>query len=104
MEYKKYLQSKDWSNKRKLKRKRHKRCAICSSENNLHTHHINYKNLTDIEQSDLRVLCDRCHKLAHKLYKEGYYSFKSNNHHSRFTIQKSAVKKYLGITHKNMFN
>tara|TARA_X000001036_G_C20559008_1_gene757606 strand:- start:964 stop:1125 length:162 start_codon:yes stop_codon:yes gene_type:complete len=37
----------------------------------------------------------------------GYYGkivYKSDNHHSKYAIQKVAVKKFLGLTGKNMFN
>lgn len=72
-----------------------KRCAICLSTEKLEVHHLNYKNLFNVEQSDLRVLCHRCHFLGHKLYKAGKFKFRSTNHHSRFTIFKHYVKKEL---------
>ena len=102
--YTEYLKSSDWKQKRdqKIKRKLN-RCAICSSTENIDIHHLNYKNLIDVEQSDLRKLCRRCHYFAHQLLKEGKIVFNGSNHHSRFAIIKNAVKKGLGIYHKNMF-
>jgi len=105
MDYKSYLKSTDWKEKRYLKRKRKRgnRCSICASTNNLDVHHLNYRNLVDVLQSDLRILCRRCHFLAHDLIQKGKIRFKSNNHHSKFTIIKHYVKKELGIMNKNMF-
>ena len=104
IEYKKYLKSEDWNAKRYFKRLNKNNCAICNSKENLHVHHLNYKNLIDVKMSDLRVLCKRCHFLAHKLYNEGKIKFKNNNHLSRFQILKLAVKKELGISKINLFN
>lgn len=103
MEYKQYLLSDDWLTKRYKKKLRAKQCAICNSKDELHVHHLNYKNLVDVELSDLRVLCRRCHFLAHELHKAGKYKFRSTNHHSRFSILKAAVKKELGLSRTNMF-
>lgn len=104
MDYKDYLKSNDWLVKKfnKLKYNR-RRCAICNSLENLDLHHLNYKNLVDVDNSDLRILCRRCHFLAHDLYKIGEITFRNENHHSRFAIIKAAVKKYLGISNVNMF-
>ena len=103
-EYQKYLKSGDWSNKRAEKRSKRLRCGICASTENIDIHHLNYRKLTDVKQSDLRRLCRRCHNLVHKLEREGKIVYRSNNHHSKWNIQKSAVKKALGITNQNMFN
>lgn len=103
MNYSEYLKSDDWLTKRYLKRLRANRCGICGSTDNLHVHHLNYKNLVDVDMSDLRVLCKRCHFLAHELHRAGMFQFRSTNHHSRFAILKAAVKKELRITKHNMF-
>lgn len=103
MKYKEYLKSEDWVQKRRLKRRKRLRCAICAATDELDIHHLNYRNLYDVQQSDLRRLCRRCHFLTHKLYKEGKIIFRNDNHHSRFAIIKCAVKKELGITNVNMF-
>lgn len=101
MNYKVYLRSEDWKYKRKKKNPR--RCGICASEKNLDIHHLNYKNLYDVEMSDLRVLCRRCHFLCHDLYKQGKFKFTTNDHNSRWCYIKNAVKKELKITNVNMF-
>ena len=103
-EYRKYLQSDDWKEKRSEKNSKRRRCAICAAKNKIDIHHLNYRNWLDVKQSDLRRLCRRCHNLVHELEKNGKIVYRSNNHHSKFTIQKTAVKKELGITNKNMFN
>lgn len=104
MNYKEYLASEDWKQKKHLKRSKSKnRCAICGDTENLDMHHLNYRNLTDVVPSDLRRLCRRCHFLGHRLYKEGKFKFKNDNHHSRLAIFKSAVKKELGVSTQNAF-
>lgn len=107
MSYQQYLQSEDWKQKRNLKRSKKLRCAICSHTGNrgnpIDVHHLNYRNLHDVQQSDLRKFCRRCHSLTHELMKQGKIVFRSDNHHSRFAIIKTAVKKHLGTTKQNMF-
>lgn len=103
MDYKEYLKTEDWKQKRALKNSKRRRCAICGSTKNIEVHHLIYKNLFDITQTDLRKLCQRCHSLTHKLYKDGKIVFTSANHHSRFGIIKGAVKRELGISTVNMF-
>ena len=101
MQYKEYLKSDHWKQLRAKKRRY--RCAICASTENLDTHHLIYKNLYDVETSDLRKLCRICHYTAHALMKKGKIRFRSTNHHSRFAITKAAVKKELGYGNRNMF-
>ena len=104
MDYGEYLKTEDWANKRYFKRLKRNNCGICNAKKNLDVHHLNYKKLYDVEQTDLRVLCRRCHFLAHDLQKAGKLVFKSTNHHSRFALLKIAVKKELKITARNFFN
>lgn len=104
MNYQDYLKSDDWLTKKYLKKLKAQQCAICSTKDNLHVHHLNYRNLIDVEMSDLRVLCKRCHFLAHDLHKAGKFSFKNTNHHSRFALLKAAVKKELGLAKTNLFH
>ena len=102
-QYQDYLKSEDWLTKRYLKRLKAKKCAICAAKQNLDVHHLNYRNLVDNSMADLRVLCRRCHFLAHDLHRAGKIRFTSDTHHSRFTLIKNAVKKELGCSNKNLF-
>ena len=106
--YREYLKGTDWQAKRRTKMERacgtKRRCSICSSRKMIDVHHLNYRGWYDVDQSDLRLLCRRCHTLAHKLMADGTLKFKSDNHHSRFVITKTAVKKRLGLTRRNMFS
>ena len=95
MSYNEYLKSDHWKNLRGQKYYKPRSCAICHSTKNLHVHHLIYKNLYNIKTTDLRVFCERCHKLTHKLHKQGLIKFKSENHHSRFATTKNIVKAYL---------
>lgn len=46
-----------------------RKCQCCGSERSIHVHHINYKNFTDCDISDLAVLCRPCHQLFHEALK-----------------------------------
>ena len=105
-EYREYLMSEEWRilRAKKLKKNNKYRCAICKSSEDLNIHHLFYRrNLSDTKLTDLRILCRRCHKLIHKLEKNGKIKYKNKNHHSRFGIIKGAVKKELGIPKVNLF-
>ena len=100
--YREYLKSSDWQQKRRQKLTRRqgskRRCAICAATEHLDIHHLSYrKDLTAVRQCELRVLCRTCHDCAHELMKRGTLTFTSRNHHHRFTLTKTAVKKALGL-------
>lgn len=108
MSYESYLKSADWKAKRTRKLNRHggkkRRCAICAATERLHVHHLIYRErLEDAKDNDLRILCEECHKAAHKLFREGKLKFSNRNPGSRFTLTKNAVKKFLGLKASNMF-
>ena len=92
MSYKDYLKSEDWKTKRATKMARKARCGICGSTEQLDVHHLNYRNLVDVEMSDLRRMCRRCHFLAHDLFREGKIRFTSDNHNHRWQLITHAVK------------
>jgi len=91
--YKEYLLSDDWKEKRRKKLRSTNKCGICASTKQLDVHHLNYRNWTDVQQSDLRVLCRKCHFLAHDLEKSSQLVYRNKNHHSRWALLKDAVKK-----------
>lgn len=104
-EYRKYLLSDEWKEKRilKFKSKRIYRCAICGSKKGLEVHHLIYKHIYDVETSDLRIFCHTCHSLTHELLKKGKIKYKNENHNSRFALTKNAIKKCLGKSFDNCF-
>lgn len=61
-----YLKSEHWINLKKEKLKEFDCCALCNSIKKLDVHHLNYKNLYDVELSDLLVVCRPCHAKIHK--------------------------------------
>lgn len=67
MNYKDYLKSDEWQNKRKLVIIRDWwRCKCCNSTKQLNVHHRTYKTIhTPEEINDLTLLCNRCHSLIH---------------------------------------
>lgn len=63
-----YLKSEHWRNLRLQKLVESDclclRCGKQSQHNDVH--HLNYKNLYDVETIDLVVLCRKCHELVHE--------------------------------------
>lgn len=69
--YDRYLKTRHWFFLSKKKKKsvgnKCERCGVVETKiNYLDTHHVNYKNLLDVELSDLEVLCRKCHIEHHK--------------------------------------
>lgn len=64
-EYEEYLNSITWKNKRKkaLARAGYE-CEACNANENLEVHHLTYERFGYERQSDLKVLCKRCHEIA----------------------------------------
>lgn len=52
--------------KSKSKLKANPICECCSTLSNLDIHHINYKSLYNVDLSDLKTLCRKCHNEEHK--------------------------------------
>ena len=97
-EYRGYLKSEHWQNLRAEKLKRSSGlCAICGASQKIDVHHLNYRKILDVETSDLRLLCRRCHDLAHALIRDGRLIYKGMSHHSRFQTTCNAVKHALGL-------
>jgi len=67
MEYNKYMQSKAWDKKRKLRLKYDDyTCQSCSEKDKpLDVHHITYDRFGYERMSDLESLCRRCHEVKH---------------------------------------
>ena len=67
--YNEYIQSDEWKEKsRQAKEMVGYRCQLCSKKGNdttLHTHHNNYERLGLELDSDLIVLCKKCHAKFH---------------------------------------
>lgn len=75
MQYAEYLQSDHWKKLRKRKLKESPSCLVCKTEKTLEVHHIRYKNLTDVKLTDLRTLCEKCHRTLHKAKENGHIDF-----------------------------
>ncbi len=100
MSYQDYLNSEHW---RELKKKKYgrkqigkgRKCAFCGYKKNLEVHHLNYKNLYDVEKNDLRVTCSGCHRLIHILMKEGkLYLGKHLSPNGKYTKIKALLRYY----------
>ena len=71
--YQKYLRSKEWFSKRQERMEIDDwECAICSKHNcALHCHHLTYDRLFDENvETDLIMLCKRCHFYMDKIRKQ----------------------------------
>lgn len=110
-EYQQYLQSDHWRQLRAEKRRKVSkskdgriRCSICASTERVETHHLFYRGIYDVDTSDLRLLCRRCHQTAHEIIAEGALANCCHkSHHSVFAVTKHLVKKRLGLTGRNLF-
>jgi len=64
--YHAYLNSPQWQVKRQLAlNEAHHRCFRCGATSTLQVHHLTYARLGNELLSDLRVLCDACHRFIH---------------------------------------
>ena len=65
--YSDYLKTEHWKKKKQSFLATVKReCMICSRKENLHVHHITYKNIGDERNNQLALLCKTCHFSAHE--------------------------------------
>ena len=67
--YQKYLQSEKWKKKRKeIYELRKGKCEICKCKlyRSYHVHHKTYKRLGNEINSDLVLLCEKCHVEIHR--------------------------------------
>ena len=108
-EYKEYLNSEHWKLVRKQKYSKKNRCCICGETSNLNIHHLTYKNIGSEDLGDLRVMCKRCHELAHKLIplikrKDGVSYDNLPSPQSKFALLKNNIKKHLKLNNINCFN
>ena len=68
IEYSEYLNSKEWIEKRDVALKiADYKCVKCGVKENLHVHHLNYDNVLNESQSDLLVVCKKCHEDIHNV-------------------------------------
>ncbi len=69
VDYKEYIKSPEWQEtSRKAKERANYHCQLCHREGNdttLNTHHNNYERLGLEFDSDLIVLCRKCHRKHH---------------------------------------
>lgn len=73
LDYTKYLRSSHWAELRRASANRVGfKCEVCGSGENLHCHHVNYKNFYDVSLDDLMTVCSTCHDKIHKAIDNGY--------------------------------
>lgn len=71
MDYAEYLASDDWYQRAKEAKERAGwRCAVCNSKSPVEAHHRTYQRLGCERNSDIVVLCRRCHKLFHAVLED----------------------------------
>ena len=65
--YQEHLASPDWIILRaRLLRERGNKCQDCGKIRPLTLHHITYARVTRERDEDLRFLCNKCHRTAHR--------------------------------------
>jgi 5-methylcytosine-specific restriction endonuclease McrA len=66
MPYREYLKTPEWQERRKAAyRRAQNRCQLCNNTGVLNVHHRDYTRRGNELNSDLIVLCDKCHKKFH---------------------------------------
>lgn len=91
--YQKYLLSKKWKSFRQKAFEFYgDNCGKCGSKYHLQVHHKTYRNIYKETLSDVIVLCDKCHKHAHKLKKRNQGSKSSRSRNAFY--EKSATTFY----------
>jgi 5-methylcytosine-specific restriction endonuclease McrA len=63
--YWQYLFSPHWEATRRRALQRMPQCQLCEAERRLDVHHLTYQRLGWEKESDLIVLCSRCHEWVH---------------------------------------
>lgn len=61
-----YLKSDHWKDLRARKLARHKICEVCGRMGKLDVHHVSYRELYDVVETDLVAVCRRCHDEIHE--------------------------------------
>lgn len=92
-QYQEYLRSDHWKQLRAKKVGNKRRCGICGETHGIQVHHMFYRNIYDVQTSDLRRLCDRCHGTFHRLVKEGKLRITSQEHNGAWCQTKMGVLK-----------
>ena len=64
-DYKDYIGSELWKNKREIELSYRKYCELCGSKRRLQLHHLTYERVCNEKSSDFMVLCLKCHKALH---------------------------------------
>lgn len=66
MQYKEYLQTAHWKQRRQRAIDRAGgHCVVCRNGRKVDVHHNTYEHLWDEHDDDLAVLCEKCHKTFH---------------------------------------
>lgn len=70
MNYRDYLNSPEWSDRKDRHYKKHKntRCRACGSVEHLDVHHKTYKRLGNESKTDLITMCRSCHSFLHDVF------------------------------------
>ena len=64
--YENYIHSSKWRRRRaRALMLGNYQCAKCGAKRNLHVHHLSYEHFTKELDSELQVLCRKCHQEVH---------------------------------------
>jgi len=104
-DYKAYLQSDAWKEKRKQKLiYSNYECQICCSKRDLQVHHKHYRNIGYETLDDLIVLCKTCHELVKDRFQKHIEitTLNSNKEQDRLIDVLQNVEGYnIGLTSTN---
>ena len=100
MNYKTYILSAEWKEKRRQQLKNQKLCQACGTTKNLQAHHMTYKRLGNEKLKNLKTLCRACHFALHDDYKLHPQERTTLLHFTQIWCRKR--RKMLGIKGKNI--
>lgn len=88
-----YLHSEEWAKLRERAFRREKACFLCAKEGAMDVHHMDYRNIVDVDPSCLVVLCRECHSMVHEAIDIGLIPKK---HNRRFvqSVSEQAIEDY----------
>lgn len=96
IQYENFIKSKEWKLiRQRLFDERGKICEKCKLTEDIHVHHLNYKRLGGKERnSDLQVLCKKCHMELHGLKYDGKTKIKKKKHKGLPKYRKIAIERF----------
>lgn len=98
--YREYLTTQDWKQKRRAAHahygRRSRVCDVCTQPGSgLQLHHFRYRSVFNCKPTDMRFVCDRCHRLIHEVMNRPGWEPKQRRYY--YEAVRAEVRKTLQI-------